>query len=136
VEDQLDRVLMARLMLDENADPVFGWLKAHVGSSRPSSLSEKALTEYLLRTWKRCADRKQLLDRSKHAHQWQALEKLQALCVSYYGILLKYPDMFPQPPAVTSAGSGDVLKEKIILDEESASAIPHDFLEVTKNKVY
>ncbi|KAH7103445.1 ubiquitin elongating factor core-domain-containing protein [Auriculariales sp. MPI-PUGE-AT-0066] len=96
--DLIDQLLIARLELDPNMmsdDPEMLQIVA--------SLPEKqTVFEYLVGCWKRLmAARSQLIKRGyKPEHVAQAtpiVDKLRELIISYVGLTLQTPDMFPQP---------------------------------------
>lgn len=78
----LDRVLMARLGMEENRHD-----------------DQPALFHYLVRAFAR-ADRLAMASRASDSGG-EALvtcfDEIKRLCVSYGGLLLTMPDMFPQP---------------------------------------
>jgi len=113
----LDRVLVARLSLPENVDR-----------------EKESLFLYLLIAWKRCMDVKKKLsihlkDEDVLSKRLAALEKARELIISYVGIVLQMPDMFPQPQKFQDIGSGQLLEHLLIFDDSNPKYIPDDFFE-------
>lgn len=124
----LDRVIVGRLSLEVNATEGKGyWAALSAHKAQPSSVEETSSFHYLLHVWKAAASIKRSLNRQRYGDRFETLEALQALCVSYAGLLLQFPDMFPQPPTVQERGAALVV-ESIIEDADSDREIPEDFL--------
>ncbi|KAG5338950.1 hypothetical protein C0989_005506 [Termitomyces sp. Mn162] len=91
--DLADRILIARLELDPGAMWQVKWL---------GSMTQQTTFEYLVGTWKRVnATKSALLKKGYSPSDTQAallrLEKLRELVISYTGLTLQEPEMFPQP---------------------------------------
>ena len=104
-EELIERCLVHVLSLPGNSDVELGYRCLRPESSQSPSVSEKALAHYLVECWSRGSQRISLVDDiGKHT-----CRKIMQLCVSYTGLLLEYPGMFPQPNDVVSAGSSILL---------------------------
>ncbi|KAF9194266.1 hypothetical protein BGZ51_000426 [Haplosporangium sp. Z 767] len=121
----LDRVLVERMSIDPNEES-----NAHLlerGQLRYS------LFDYLLDCWKRLETVKIQTGRSKTLpanvieERVQTLNMSKSLLVSYAGLVLQMPDMFPQMQSATPLGAQQLV-ERLFADQDTASGIPTEFL--------
>ena len=128
--EHLDRIVVSRLTLEENAQEAYGFHAAYPQppAANTLSLEEKSLVEYLFQSWKRAEDIKRSQNPQKNPERWAMLVKVQELCISYTGLLLQYPDMFPQPASIQVLGAS-LLLPRLMVDPEQWNAMPDGFLE-------
>lgn len=125
---QLDRIIVARLQLENNSSEQFGYHAAEHGFSDNALLPvDKSLVDYLVRSWIRADELKRSTNALRYPERVEYLSEIQTLCVSYAGLLLQMPDMFPQPAAVQALGSA-VVVPKLVADPEQPHALPSGFL--------
>ncbi|KAF9919148.1 hypothetical protein BX616_000836 [Lobosporangium transversale] len=123
-QGSLDRVLVDRMSVDPNDES-----NAHLldrGQLR------YPLFDYLLDCWKRLETVKIQTSRSKLPanvieERVQSLNTSKSLLVSYAGIVLQMPDMFPQVQSSTPLGATQLV-ERLFADQDTASGIPTEFL--------
>jgi ubiquitin conjugation factor E4 B len=121
--DLIERALVARLSLEENGNPVTGW---HTSGLSYTKL-EKSLVWYLIECWKRAHSAKKLPLRYKFDLSG-VFSRVSELCVSYIGLLLQIPDMFPQPTDVISSFSS-IIVPALLVNVESDQAFPPELLD-------
>ena len=126
--DNVERALMERLGFDDAALAT----AAAGGASVPVSPFQ-----YLLGCFRRSFDEDRISDRLKDkdyvATLKATLASVRELCVSYAGMLMQYPDMFPQPQACSNAGALQLLDamtgEGAFTKQAQQEALPGGFLE-------
>ncbi|KAF9170198.1 hypothetical protein BGX20_009313 [Mortierella sp. AD010] len=121
----LDRVLVERMSIDPNEDS-----NAHLlerGQLRYS------LFDYLLDCWKRLETVKLQTSRAKTLaanvieERVQSLNASKSLLVSYAGLVLQMPDMFPQIQSSTPLGAPQLVA-RLFADQDTPSGVPSEFL--------
>ncbi|KND04737.1 hypothetical protein, variant [Spizellomyces punctatus DAOM BR117] len=123
---QLERVLYARLSLEQNA-----------------SASSPPLFDYLVETWKRIqrvrSHISSVVEKGSSnpsvgevaRRRLEFLDTAQRLVVSYSGLVIN-PEMagsFPQPPSTAELGPSYIAKKLLLTADEVESALPRAFLE-------
>ncbi|KAK9722707.1 Ubiquitin conjugation factor E4 [Basidiobolus ranarum] len=131
-QDLLDRVVVARLSHDPSGSAL---MEEDLPKSPSSQQLHVPLFDYLLGCWKRASEvKKGTLSRQKNLgdavvhERIQVLEAIKKLCVSYAGIVLQMPEMFPQPASIIELG-GAVIVPKLLKDPDSLEGVPLEFLE-------
>ncbi|EJD50679.1 hypothetical protein AURDEDRAFT_112253 [Auricularia subglabra TFB-10046 SS5] len=98
--DLVDQLLISRLELDPNVmsdDPEV----LQIAASLPA---DQTVFEYLVACWKRVNAARPALIKKNYTREdvakaMPAIDKLRELIISYVGLTLQSPDMFPQPSA-------------------------------------
>ncbi|ORX94013.1 hypothetical protein K493DRAFT_315713 [Basidiobolus meristosporus CBS 931.73] len=131
-QDLLDRTMIARLSYDPNGSSLME--EDAPKSPTPQQLGIP-LFDYLLGCWKRASEIKRgTLSRQKSLGEQvaqervQVLEAIKRLSVSYAGIVLQMPEMFPQQDSVIELG-GAIIVPKLLKDPDSPEGVPLEFLE-------
>ncbi|KAG0329633.1 hypothetical protein BGZ99_001240 [Dissophora globulifera] len=121
----LDRVLVERMSIDPNDEANAYFLDR--GQLKYS------LFDYLLDCWKRLETVKLQTSRAKTLpenviqERVQSLTDSKSLLVSYAGLVLQMPDMFPQIQSETPLGAPQLV-ERLFADQDTPSGVPTEFL--------
>ncbi|KAF9935087.1 hypothetical protein BGZ65_003503 [Modicella reniformis] len=121
----LDRVLVGRMSVDPNETSDDHLLDR--GQLRFT------LFDYLLDCWKRLetvklqTSRATTLSENVIEERIQSLNASKSLLVSYAGLVLQMPDMFPQIQSLTLLGASQLV-ERLFSDQDTPSGVPTDFL--------
>ncbi|KAF9431338.1 hypothetical protein BGZ76_000436, partial [Entomortierella beljakovae] len=121
----LDRVLVERMSVDPNDAS-----NAHL---LDRGQLKYTLFDYLLDCWKRLETVKLQTSRAKTLppnvieERVQCLNSSKSLFVSYTGLVLQMPDMFPQLQNSTALGASQLV-ERLFADQDTPSGIPSEFL--------
>ncbi|KAI8081622.1 ubiquitin elongating factor core-domain-containing protein [Halteromyces radiatus] len=125
--DLLDRVLIARMSLDPN-EP-----HAELPADVQASLKIRPF-DYLLKCWKQAQDiRRNTLIRSKNLEQSvlnqriNALDLVKNLLISYSGLIIQIPDMFPQSDSILEQGPAQLVP-KLLADPDSSDGLPRSYI--------
>eukprot|EP01135_Chromosphaera_perkinsii_P005722 Nk52_evm22s359 gene=Nk52_evmTU22s359 len=104
--DDIDRVLLSRLSEGLLAVPVL---------------------EYLLACYQRVLQDERFIPRSLQEGMVKCVSSLKALCISYSGLVLQMPDVFPQPQTKESLGPQQLVKH-LYAPMDSPQCLPGGFL--------
>ncbi|KAG0049750.1 hypothetical protein BGZ83_005433 [Gryganskiella cystojenkinii] len=121
----LDRVLVDRMSIDPNEIENSAFLDR--GQLRFT------LFDYLLDCWKRLENVKLQTSRAKSLpsnvieERVNALSSSKSLLVSYAGLVLQMPDMFPQLRSANPLGASQLV-ERLLADPDTPSGVPSEFL--------
>ncbi|KAG0210185.1 hypothetical protein BGX33_005091 [Mortierella sp. NVP41] len=121
----LDRVLVDRLSVDPNDNANADLLDR--GQLR------LPLADYLLDCWRRLelirsqTARSKVLPANVVEERVQTLTVAKGLLVSYAGLVLQMPDMFPQIQNGTNLGAQQLIR-RLLADPDTSSGVPIDFL--------
>ncbi|KAF9977220.1 hypothetical protein BGZ75_010366, partial [Mortierella antarctica] len=121
----LDRVLVERMSVDPNDE-------SNAGIVDRGQL-QYSLFDYLLDCWKRLEVVKSQTSRAKTLpaevveERVQSLNACKSLLVSYAGLVLQMPDMFPQIQNTASLGAPQLV-ERLFADQDTPAGVPTEFL--------
>ncbi|KAF9951757.1 hypothetical protein BGZ72_006781 [Mortierella alpina] len=121
----LDRVLVERMSIDPNDE-------SNAAIIDRGQL-QYSLFDYLLDCWKRLEVVKTQTSRAKTLpaevieERVQSLNACKSLLVSYAGLVLQMPDMFPQIQSAASLGAPQLV-ERLFADQDTAAGVPTEFL--------
>ncbi|CAG8568447.1 6694_t:CDS:2 [Paraglomus occultum] len=125
----LDRALFARLSLDPN-----GMSDNDDTTIAIASLPDVPLFDYLVDCWKSVADvkknvlaREKILDPAVLNQRIEVLDKVKGLVVSYAGLILQSPEMFPQVKTSVPLGSQQLLP-KLLAETDTEEGLPLEFI--------
>lgn len=118
----IERSIVARLSLKTNMNP----------SNEINTLTEKSLVHYLIQCWKRAQTQKRVITRKVAENLRNTIdeicETIMNLSVSYVGLLLQFPSMFPQPNDVTNMGASLLAMFVKLLVIDDKNCIPFEML--------
>lgn len=114
-QDTLDRIFMARLLIGSSSD-------------NSDDLESSSLFRYLYSVWMRSYSAASRTSSMNDLHA-----KVMDLSLAYAGIVLKYPDTFPQPEHILTQGAS-VMKASLLADPDTKSGLSQDFLRALVQK--
>ncbi|KAL0082191.1 ubiquitin elongating factor core-domain-containing protein [Phycomyces blakesleeanus] len=129
----MDRILVARLSLDPNE--TYPNLPQNVQQDLKISHFD-----YLLNCWKRAQDiKRNTLTRSKNLEKTvldkrlSVLDSVKLLLVSYSGLVLQIPDMFPQIETQQPLGPSQLVS-RLLAQPDTAQGLPTEYLSELINR--
>ncbi|GBC03242.1 hypothetical protein RclHR1_05020019 [Rhizophagus clarus] len=133
----LESALVARLNIDPNQ-----MSDDEETLQAISKLPRISLFDYLLDCWKRASDiKRNLLARSSKTlepsvvnERVKVMDALKDLLVNYAGLVIQYPDMFPQINNSMGLGSQQLVP-RLLSDINSPEGLPLDFIQELAAKV-
>ncbi|CAG8504078.1 13438_t:CDS:10, partial [Ambispora leptoticha] len=125
----IDRALVSRLSIDPQAMSDDNDTLLAI-----SSLPKIPVFDYLLECWKRAGEikrnlisRAKLLDPKVLNQRVAIMDKIKELTVSYSGLVLQMPDMFPQVETSSALGP-QLLVPRLLAEPDTNEGLPTDFL--------